>query len=70
MTADESYAQQQITHLMDELKKRDELILNLQLQLLALKQIASTTYPAGSPLLTDQQKSVMLEIRRQFGMES
>jgi hypothetical protein len=58
-----------IEHFESELKKRDEVILSLNMQLLALKQIAATTFPAGSPLLTAGQKYVMVEIRRELGME-
>ena len=69
MPEQQSYDQQRIEHLESELKKRDEMILSLNMQLLALKQIAATTFPAGSPLLTERQKYVMVEIRRECGME-
>lgn len=69
MSEQQSYDQQRIVHLETEIKKRDELLLSLHLQLLAIKQIAATTFPAGSPLLTENQKAVMLEIRRGLGME-
>jgi len=60
---------ERMEQLESELKKRDEVILSLNMQLLALKQIAATTFPAGSPLLTVGQKYVMMEIRRELGME-
>lgn len=68
MSDEQNYNKQRIEYLEKELARRDELILVLNLQLLAIKQIAATTFPAGSPLLNEQQKEIMLVIRKNLGM--